>query len=134
LPSSLTAVFLLWVLLTGEIYLYWYYRGRGPEPVTNWEFLAQMYISVMWALYAVALMVIGFWRKVVTLRYIALGLFTLALLKVFTYDMSAVESVYRIAGFIVLGGALIAVSFLYQYCKKKGFFEPQSLERSKDKD
>ncbi|HIJ52764.1 MAG TPA: DUF2339 domain-containing protein [Planctomycetes bacterium] len=134
LLSSLTAVFLLWVLLTGEIYLYWYYRGRGPEPVTNWEFLAQMYISVMWALYAVALMVIGFWRKVVTLRYIALGLFTLALLKVFTYDMSTVESVYRIAGFIVLGGALIAVSFLYQYCKKKGFFKAQSSERSKDKD
>jgi len=134
LPSSLTAVFLLWILLTGEIYLYWYYRGRRPMPVENWEFLAQMCISVMWALYAVHLCVIGFWRKVVTLRYIALGLFTLALLKVFTYDMSTVESVYRIAGFIVLGGALIAVSFLYQYCKKKGFFKAQSLELSKDKD
>jgi uncharacterized membrane protein len=131
---SLTAIFLLWILLTGEIYLYWYYRGLGPKPVENWEFLAQMYISVMWALYAVALCVIGFWRKVVTIRYIALGLFILVLLKVFIYDMSTLESIYRIAGFIVLGGALIAVSFLYQYCKKKGFFKVQLSKLPKDKD
>jgi len=132
--ASLTAIFLLWVLLTGEIYLYWYYRGRGPEPVENWKFLAEMCVSVMWALYAAGLMVMGFWRKGVTLRYIALGLFTLVLLKVFIWDMSTLESVYRIAGFIVLGAALIAVSFLYQYCKKKGFFKAQLLELLKDKD
>jgi len=34
----------------------------------------------------------------------------------------------------VLGAALIAVSFLYQYCKKKGFFKAQLLEPLKDKD
>ena len=119
----LTAIVVLWILLTEEIYLYWYCKNKFLRNIENWRFLAHMYISVMWALYGAALMVAGFWRKNVLVRYISLGLFGLLLLKVFIVDTSKVESVYRIAAFFATGVTLVAVSYLYQFLKKKGFFD-----------
>ena len=62
-------------------------------------------------------------KKSVALRYISLGIFGLLLLKVFILDTSKVESVYRIAAFLATGVTLVAVSYLYQYLRKKGFFD-----------
>jgi uncharacterized membrane protein len=123
---GLGIVFFLWMLLTEEIYLYWNYPGHSA-------FVAgidkgQMWISIMWAMYAAAVISVGLWRKLVTLRYIGLCLFTIVILKVFIYDMSTLEKIYRIAGFIVLGLVLIGVSYLYQYLRKTGFFEKSSSE------
>jgi uncharacterized membrane protein len=129
---ALAAVFVLWVLLTEQIYLYWYCRNRFAEKVPNWRFLAHMYISVMWALYAAMLMTVGFWRKLKLLRYIAIGLFALLLCKVFILDTSTVKSVYRIAAFLATGVTLVAVSYLYQYLRKKGFFETVLAEKNSD--
>ncbi len=92
-----------------------------------------MYISVMWAVYGAVLMVVGFWRKVPLLRYIALGLFVLLLAKVFILDTSTVKSVYRIAAFLATGVTLVGVSYLYQFLKKRGFFEAMLAEKSSDK-
>ncbi|MBW1841131.1 MAG: DUF2339 domain-containing protein [Deltaproteobacteria bacterium] len=119
----LAGIFVLWVLLTEEIYLYWYCRNRFAEKIASWRFLSHMYISVMWAAYAAVLMTVGFWRKNSLLRYISLGLFALLLLKVFVLDTSTVRSVYRIAAFLATGITLVAVSYLYQFLRKKGFFE-----------
>jgi uncharacterized membrane protein len=127
---ALAAIFVLWVLLTEEIYLYWYCRNRFAEGLANWRFLAHMYMSVMWAVYGAALMTVGFWRRVRLLRYIALGLFVLLLAKVFILDTSTVKSVYRIAGFLATGVTLVAVSYLYQFLKKKGFFEAMLTDKS----
>jgi len=130
---ALAGIFVLWVLLTEEIYLYWYCQNRYAEKIANWRFLANMYISVMWAVYGAALMIIGFWRKVGVLRYIALGLFALLLAKVFILDTSTVKSVYRIAAFLATGVTLVGISYLYQFSKKKGFFEAMLAEKSADK-
>jgi uncharacterized membrane protein len=129
---TLGAIFLLWALLTEQIYLYWYCRNRFAARIANWRFLAHMYISVMWAIYGAALMTVGFWRKVKVLRYIALGLFGLLLAKVFILDTSTVRNVYRIAGFLATGVTLVAVSYLYQFLRKKGFFEAALAERGAD--
>jgi len=127
---GLAGIFVLWVLLTEEIYLYWYCRDRFAQPLPNWRFLSHMYISVMWAVYGAVLMTIGFWRNVRLLRYIALGLFALLLVKVFVLDMSTVKSVYRIAAFLATGVTLVGVSYLYQFLKKKGFFEAMLADKS----
>ena len=92
-----------------------------------------MYISVMWAVYGASLMVIGFWRKTPMLRYIALGLFVLLLAKVFILDTSTVKSVYRIAAFLATGVTLVGVSYLYQFLRKKGFFDAMLVEKSVEK-
>jgi uncharacterized membrane protein len=129
----LAAIFVLWILLTEEIYLYWYCRNRFAAKIANWRFLSHMYISVMWAVYGAALMVIGFWRKTPMLRYIALGLFVILLAKVFILDTSTVKNVYRITAFLATGITLVGISYLYQFLKKKGFFEAVLSEINPDK-
>jgi uncharacterized membrane protein len=129
----LAGIFVLWVLLTEEIYLYWYCRNRYAEKITNWKFLSHMYISVIWAVYGAALMTVGFWRKKKILRYIAIGLFGLLLVKVFILDTKTVKSVYRIAAFLATGITLVGVSYLYQFLRKKGFFETMLGEENVDK-
>jgi hypothetical protein len=128
----LAGIFVLWVLLTEQIYLYWYCRNRFAEQIANWRFLSHTYISVMWAIYGAVLMTMGFWRKNKMLRYISLGLFALLLLKVFVSDTSTVKSVYRIAAFLATGITLVTVSYLYQFLRKKGFFEAMLSEKNAD--
>jgi uncharacterized membrane protein len=130
---TLMGIFVLWILLSEEIYLYWQCRQRYIGGTENWQFLANMYISVMWSIYGAALMIMGFWRKNRMLRYIALGLFGLLLVKVFIIDMETVKSVYRIATFLATGITLVAVSYIYQFLKKKGFFAAALTEKTPDK-
>jgi len=125
---ALGAVVVLWILLTEEIWLYYLYYER-LRPSDQWRFLAQMYISVLWAAYATVLMVVGFWRRVRTLRYLALGIFVLLLAKIFLVDTRQLGTMYRIAGFLVTGLALVGVSYLYQYLKKTGFFDTMLAEK-----
>lgn len=120
----IAAIFVLFILLNEEIYLYWYCGNKySGKAAANWEFLANMYMSIAWAIYAAVLMVAGFWRKTALLRYISLGLFGVLLFKVFILDMRTVKSVYRIAAFLATGITLVGISYLYQFLKKKGFFE-----------
>jgi uncharacterized membrane protein len=91
--------------------------------VDNWENIANMWMSVALALYGLALLVGGFWRKLKTLRYLGLGIFGALLLKVFLVDMGAVSTIYRILAFLATGITLVGVSYLYQFLRKKGFFE-----------
>ncbi len=127
---ALGGILVLWVLLTEEVYLYWYCRNRFAQKLPNWRFLSHMYISIMWAVYGAALMAIGFWRRVKLLRYISLGLFVLLLAKVFILDTSTVKNVYRIGAFFATGITLVGISYLYQFLKKKGFFETMPAEKN----
>ena len=70
-------------------------------------------ISVLWALFAAVLMVLGFAKNLVVLRGVALLLFAATVLKVFVRDMANVETPFRILSFLVLGLLLVAVSYLY---------------------
>jgi uncharacterized membrane protein len=54
----------------------------------------------------------------------------LLLAKVFILDTSTVKSVYRIAAFLATGITLVGVSYLYQYLRKKGFFDAMLAEKS----
>jgi uncharacterized membrane protein len=70
--------------------------------------------SAVWMLYGTALMLIGFWKRSAFVRWQAIVLLVMTVLKVFLVDISTLESGYRIAAFIVLGALLLAVSFFYQ--------------------
>jgi len=128
----LAGIFMLWILLAEEIYLYWYCLDLFDQPLPNWEFLAHMYISVMWAVYAAALIVIGFWKKLRLYRYLAIAMFGLLLVKVFVLDTRTIENVYRIAAFLATGVTLVGISYLYQYLKKKNFFDSMLNDKSQN--
>lgn len=70
--------------------------------------------SALWMAYGAMLMIIGFWRKSAFVRWQALILIAATTAKVFIYDTSQLDRVYRILSFIVLGILLLAVSFAYQ--------------------
>jgi uncharacterized membrane protein len=75
--------------------------------------------------------VVGFWRRVRPLRYLALGIFLLLLAKIFLMDTRELDTAYRIAGFLVTGLALVGVSYLYQYLKKTGFFDAMLADKDR---
>lgn len=70
-------------------------------------------ISVLWAVCAIVLMILGFWKHLVVLRRCSMVLFAVTLLKVFLWDMARVSTPYRIVSFLVVGLLLIGASYLY---------------------
>ncbi|HEX8837816.1 MAG TPA: DUF2339 domain-containing protein [Candidatus Acidoferrum sp.] len=71
-------------------------------------------LSLLWTGYASVLIGLGIQRRSSLLRWQALSLFGLVVIKVFIYDSSFLERFYRIVSFFILGLVLLAVSFLYQ--------------------
>jgi len=71
-------------------------------------------LSLLWTAYASGLIALGVKRESVLLRWQALVLFGLVVVKVFIYDSSFLERFYRIVSFFILGLVLLTVSFLYQ--------------------
>jgi uncharacterized membrane protein len=70
--------------------------------------------SAIWMIYGAALMWIGFWKRSAFLRWQALILLAITIIKVFVFDTSQLEFGYRIIAFIALGALLMGVSFIYQ--------------------
>ncbi len=105
---------LLLLFCSGEIY----YFGRTLAWRTGagdyYGNLALMAISLFWGIYAAALMIAGFIRKLPPLRYAAIGLFGLTVAKVILFDLSSLELTYRIVSLIISGLILLGASYLYQ--------------------
>jgi uncharacterized membrane protein len=70
--------------------------------------------SAVWMAYGAVLMWIGFAKRTAFLRWQALVLLAVTIVKVFVYDTSQLETPYRVLSFIALGVILLAVSFAYQ--------------------
>jgi uncharacterized membrane protein len=71
-------------------------------------------LSLLWTAYASGLIALGVKRESALLRWQALALFGLVVVKVFFYDSSYLDKFYRIVSFFILGLVLLVVSFLYQ--------------------
>jgi uncharacterized membrane protein len=70
-------------------------------------------ISILWSLFALALILRGIARNVRPLRYVGLGLFAVVAWKVFFNDLARLDQFYRIVAFIILGLLVLAGSFVY---------------------
>ncbi|MDO8493109.1 MAG: DUF2339 domain-containing protein [bacterium] len=70
-------------------------------------------ISVFWTLYGGILLLLGIVAHNSYLRKSALALFGVTIFKVFIFDLSGLETPYRIISFMVLGIILLVVSYLY---------------------
>jgi uncharacterized membrane protein len=93
----------------------WDYYGRQYYSLRVDSSLAQhLSLSLLWTAYASVLILFGIQRKSALLRWQALALFGLVVVKVFIYDSSFLERFYRIVSFLILGLVLLIVSFLYQ--------------------
>jgi uncharacterized membrane protein len=70
-------------------------------------------ISILWSLFALALIVGGIHRSAGQLRFAGLGLFTVVAFKVFLFDLANLDQFYRIIAFILLGILILSGAFLY---------------------
>jgi uncharacterized membrane protein len=92
-----------------EIVSFWTLRGTAADVVAR-----EMMLSASWVIYAALLVIVGMRTKYVTIRYFAMALFGVSLLKIFLIDLARVGGIYRVIGFLVVGVILVLVSFLYQ--------------------
>lgn len=74
----------------------------------------QLLLSVLWSVCGVVALVVGLHRRDSAVRVGAWALLTLAAGKVFLYDLAALDSVYRVGSFIVLGLLLLVGALAYQ--------------------
>ena len=118
----LGVLILVWVLLSEQIYQYFWCKNQYVDVLENWRFSAQMYMSVAWAVYAAVLIVIGFIFRTAGIRYLSLAIFAVLLGKI-NLDIWDLGTEYRIATFLTAGLILVGVSLLYQFLKNKGFFD-----------
>ena len=101
----------LWAL-SCEVWDYW--SPSGFEDERSSDLAQQLGLSLLWTTYATALVAAGVrWRNT-ALRWQGLALLGLVALKVFLYDLSSLEAIYRIVSFMVFGLLLLGVSFFYQ--------------------
>jgi uncharacterized membrane protein len=109
------------VLLTGETRDYFEQQivsmQASGETLRHLNNLEQLSLSGVWLLYSLLLIALGFWRSLRSIRIIAFVLFGFTILKIFIYDLSYLETLYRIFSFIGLGLILLAVSYAYQRYK-----------------
>jgi len=75
-------------------------------------------LTIVWALCSFTIMWLGMKHKFKTLRIISLVLFSLALAKLFLFDIRTISEGGKIAAFIMLGVLLLIISFMYQKLKK----------------
>jgi uncharacterized membrane protein len=104
-------VFALWAL---SFEVFEAFGRMRPRMGLDTDLAQQLALSLLWTVYATGLILLGVRREAVSLRWQALALFGLVVGKVFLYDLSFLERVYRIISFVVLGVVLLVVSFLYQ--------------------
>jgi uncharacterized membrane protein len=74
-------------------------------------------ISILMALYALALVVAGVANRSTLDRILGLGLMALVIAKLYLLDVWALSRGFRITAFLALGGLLLLVSYLYSRFK-----------------
>lgn len=101
------ALLLLWVLTTEA----WYFADWGLHGGRD----AQQYaLSMVWAAYGAILVTVGLIRDNPPLRWTAMTLLGVTVLKVSFLDLREVDIFYRILTLLCVGVVLIAVGFAYQ--------------------
>ena len=112
--------FTLW-LLSCEV---WDFFSERLYTTTDWSArdnirsARNLSLTALWAGYAVTLLVVGISRRWRLVRLAGLGLLIIPIVKVFVYDVFALEQVYRIIAFIGLGILLLVSAYLYQRHRK----------------
>lgn len=88
----------------------------------NTALLTQHYqkagLTVLWAACSFAMMWLGMRHRYKPIRIVSLVLFSIALLKLFLFDIRRISETGKIVAFILLGVLLLVISFMYQKLKK----------------
>ena len=109
---------LILVALSWEIHCYWWFvrwRGNGGYGLMRdyWMY-AEFSYSALFMLFGGVLLTVGFLKRSSFLRWQALILFAVTIVKVFLVDLSQLTQGLRILSFVCLGILLLCGSYVYQ--------------------
>ena len=116
LTILIVACLTLWFVMTVETYSFFAAQAAAREVIDearHERWLGQMAVSIVWSIYAAVLMSIGFIRRAAAIRWAALLLFGLTVIKVMMIDLTVLRQLYRIIAFLVLGLLLLLVAWGY---------------------
>lgn len=116
LGMVMVAIAALWLVMSFEAHTFFagrVARLRLPEDIRHERWLGQMALSVLWSIYAATLAAIGFVRRTAAIRWAALSLFAVTVIKVMMIDIAVLKQLYRIIAFLVLGLLLLVVAWGY---------------------
>lgn len=125
IPGTLITTQALSVVLL-SIEFYDFYRFPALDiyfAFVDFRYARQLSLSIVWAIYASALIGIGIVKKIRILRVLGIILVGVTTVKVFFFDLSELKTIYRIVSFVILGLLLLAVSYLYNRFKHRIFGE-----------
>ncbi len=88
----------------------WAWRIRAPGSLASIETVS---ITILYAVYALALVGVGVATRTVVNRLAGLALFGVVVFKLYLYDVWQLTKLQRISAFVVLGVLLLSTSFLY---------------------
>ncbi len=117
------------ILLSSEV-VHWLELAGIDESFKLW-------LSILWGIYALAMIVVGLKQNDKPMRTLAIILFGITLLKLFFYDMADMSTIAKTIVMIILGVLLLISSFLYNKVKKtaeeKVEDEQPKIETTEDK-
>ena len=93
-----------------------YFSSAGSTLTFQFEgnFAREMTYTISWALFALGLIVVGIVRKLPAPRYVALGLLSVTLLKLFFHDLANLNQLYRIGALVGVAVIATLASLAYQ--------------------
>ena len=101
----------IWALISGET---WTATDAAAGDRT-----ATLALSIAWIVYAIVLLTVGFVRRWRAVRFAALGMIGLTMLKLVLVDLSHLRELQRIASFAITGVVMIAASWAYHRLEKR---------------
>jgi hypothetical protein len=115
-PAVLAALgtVLAFLLLNIETADYFSEPGATLTFQFSGNFARDMTYSIAWALFALALLIVGIAKRQAAARYAAIGLLSVTVLKLFSHDLAQLGQLYRIGAFIGVAVIAILASFAYQ--------------------
>lgn len=115
-PASEPAVFAILVILatgTFEIFRVFKFESVGLA-AANPRFAMHLWLSMFWSVTAIVSLILGMVTDRRELRYLAVAVFALTIMKAVFVDLSYLATIYRVISFAVLGVLLLVASLFYQ--------------------
>lgn len=101
--------------------LLWLYGTLEIATILHWKLPAFQKggVSMWWTVFAFAMLAGGIWKNTRPIRYAALLLFTVVIIKIFFMDLARMPIIYRVAALMVLGVLLLLGAFAYLRAGKR---------------
>jgi hypothetical protein len=126
-PALLNSLGTVLAFLLLNIEIADYFTPLGTRSLTfefSGNFARDMTYTIAWALFALALLLIGIWKRLRLGRYAAQALLAVAMLKLFFHDLAHLDALYRIGAFLAVAVIAILASVAYQ------MFQPSHEKKS----